>query len=183
MPRPGHDEAGRGSVHKISRFQIYSILTLAIFLHLTVLDHIEIFGVKPDLIIILVIFFGLFLGRGLGVEFGLVAGLSKDLFALDFFGINAFIFAITGFLAGVLGAKFSRESKRTQILLVISLTVFSMTAHFILVSIFSKWINLGFGEYFTASVLPTSVYTALVSIPIFFKLTKTYNPRGSEEYL
>lgn len=170
-------------MYKIKRLQIYSILALALLLHLTILDHIKVFGVKPDLMLIPVIFFGLFLGREMGLEAGLAAGLLKDLFALDFFGINAFIFAVTGFLAGILGAQFSRESRRTQVLLVILLTAFSMTLHFIVVSVFSKWIYLDFGEYLAGSVIPTCIYTSLASIPIFVKLTNTYNPRGSERYL
>ena len=162
---------------------MYLILVFTLLLHVTLLDHIKIFGTKPDLMIIPVIFFGLFLGAGKGLESGLVAGILKDLFALDFFGINTCILGITGVLAGVLGTKFSKESKNTQILLVMALTVFSMTLHYVLASIFSKWIHLGFGEYFAASVIPTSVYTAIISIPVFFKLADMYGMRGSEDYL
>jgi rod shape-determining protein MreD len=162
---------------------MYFILALALILHLTILDHIKISGVKPDLLLIAVIFFGLFLGRGAGLESGFAAGLFKDLFALDFFGINALVFALTGFLAGLAGARFSRESKKTQILLVVLLTAFSMALHFMIVSIFSKWIYLDFSEYLAGSIIPTCIYTAIVSIPVFFKLMKVYNIRGSEEYL
>ena len=170
-------------MHKIGRAQIYLILAFALILHLTLLDHIKIFGVKPDLMLIPVIFFGLFLGAGKGMESGIAAGVLKDLFALDYFGINTCILGITGFLAGVLGAKFSRDSKNTRILLVIFLTAFSMTAHYIIASIFSRRISLGFGGYFRAAVIPASIYTMLISIPIFYKLMKRYKVGGSEDYL
>lgn len=170
-------------MHKIGRLQIYLILTLALIVHLTLLDHIKIFGIKPDLMLIPVIFFGLFLGAGKGLESGLAAGILKDLFALDFLGINTCILGITGFLAGALGTKFSSQSKNTHILLVIFLTAFSMTLHYILASRFSKWVNLGFGEYFGSAVVPTSIYTTLLSIPIFSKLMNRYEMSGSEDYL
>lgn len=170
-------------MYKISRLQIYFILALGLLLHLTVLDRIMIFGAKPDLMLIPVIFFGFFLGRNAGLESGFVAGLSKDLFALDIFGINTLIFAITGFLAGLLGTQFSRESKRTQFLVVMLLTAFSMMLHFAIVSVLSKRIYLNIGEYFTASVIPACVYTGLVSIPVFIKLMDLYRLRGSEDYL
>ena len=170
-------------MHKIGRLQIYLILALTLIVDLMLLDHIKILGVKPDLMLIPVIFFGLFLGTGKGLESGLAAGILKDLFTLDFFGINTCILGLTGFLAGVLGTKFSRESKNTQILLVIFLTAFSMTLHYILASRFSKWINLDFGEYFGSSVVPTVIYTTLLSIPIFYKLANRYQLRGSEDYL
>lgn len=170
-------------MYKISRPRIYFILALALLLHITVLDHIKILGVKPDLLLIVVIFFGLFLGREIGLESGLAAGLFKDLFALDFFGINAFAFTLTGLLAGLLGTQFSRESRKTQVLLVMVLTAFSMTLHFTIVSIFSKWAYLDFREYLISSIIPTCIYTAIVSIPVFFKLMKAYKIRGSEEYI
>ncbi len=170
-------------MYKISRFQIYFILALGLLLHLTVLDQIKILGVKPDLMLIPVIFFGFFLGRNAGLEFGFAAGFSKDLFALDIFGINALIFAITGFLAGLLGTQFSRESRRTQCLLVVFLTALSIMLHFAIVSILSKRIYLDIGEYLIGSVIPACVYTGLVSIPVFVKLINVYRLRSPEDYL
>ena len=170
-------------MHKIKRLRIYFILAIALALQLTVLDYLRIFGAQPDIMLIPVIFFGLFLGKGMGLEAGFVTGLAKDLFTIDFFGINASIFALTGYLAGVLGTKLSRESKKTQALLTILFTVISMTLHFILASVFLKRINVNFGEYLAASIIPTSIYTTLLSIPIYVKLQDAFDIRGSEEYL
>ncbi|MBN2452777.1 MAG: rod shape-determining protein MreD [Candidatus Omnitrophica bacterium] len=170
-------------MHTIGRLQIYFILALALLLQVTVLRHIAIFGVRPDLLVMLAVFFGLFLGPGRGLETGIVAGALADLFALDFFGIHIFIFGLTGLLAGILGTKFSRDSARTRCLLVAVLTAFSMALHFFIASIFSGWIGLSFGGYFLGSVFPVCIYTALISIPIFFKLIEIYGLRGSEEYL
>jgi len=50
-------------------------------------------------------------------------------------------------------------------------------------STFSKWGYADFGEYFAGSVMPTCVYTALVSIPVFRWLMKAYEIGGTEEYL
>ena len=49
-------------MYKITRFQIYLILFAALFLQGGVLNYVKIFGAKPDLLVIAVIFFGLFLG-------------------------------------------------------------------------------------------------------------------------
>ena len=167
----------------MSRFRVYLILAAGLVLHLTILDHFRIFGAKPDIMLIPVIFFGLFLGRRVGFESGLVAGLAKDLFAFDFFGINTSIFALTGYLAGVMGANLSRDSKKAQALSTVLFTVTTMTMHFIMVSIFLGRINLNFGEYLAASIIPSSVYTAALSIPIFAKLEQVFDIRSSEDYL
>lgn len=159
------------------------MLVLALAVHLTVLGHIRIFGAAPDLMLACVIFFGLFLGSAAGLESGLAAGALKDVFSLDYFGINMFIFAVTGLLAGSLSANFSKESKRIRALLVMALTAASMVLHCILASVFSRSPAPGFTEYLATSVLPVSLYTALISIPIYIKLVNMYRLMGSEEYV
>ncbi len=170
-------------MYKIGRANIYFILVLALTVHLTVLGHIRIFGATPDLMLACVIFFGLFLGSAAGLESGIVSGALKDVFALDFFGINMFVFAVMGLLAGSLSANFSKESKRIRALLVMVLTAASMVLHFIFASVFSQPPVLGFTEYLASSVLPVSLYTALISIPIYVKLVNMYRMGESEEYI
>lgn len=170
-------------MYKVSRFSVYLILAVALFLHLTVLNHIRIFGARPDLMLVFVIFFGVFLGAARGLETGLVAGFLQDLFALDYFGINAFIFATVGFLAGILSRAVIKESKMTQWLLVFFLTIFALVLHFAVVSRLSKLYNLSMSELFLASMLPAAIYTSLISIPIFSKFTDIYNLKDSQELL
>lgn len=170
-------------MYKVNRFQIYLVLLIALFLHLGPLDYIKIFGVKPDALLMSVIFFGLFLGGTAGLETGIVAGALKDLFAFDFLGINTFVLGIAGLTVGSLNTKFSRDSKIAEMILVFTFAVFSMSLHFILVSIFLKNIALSYPEYLTISILPAAIYTSLVSIPIFAKLIEIYNLKESEEYL
>lgn len=162
-------------MRKIKRSQIYLILLVALLLHLTLLNHIKIYGAKPDLILLCVVFFGLFLGPGAGLESGAFAGILCDMFTLDFFGINALVYGLSGLVAGLLGDKVFKESKRTEFAIVFFFTVFSMTLHFIIVSILSRSIGLTFFEYFFTSMLPSGLYTALVSVPIFVKFIDMYN--------
>ena len=170
-------------MHTIGRLRIYAVLALALLLHLTVLEHLRICGVRPDLVLASVVFFGFFLGPAAGLETGLVAGAMEDLFALDFFGINIFVLGVTGLFAGALRTKLSRESKRIRALLVFVLTAFAMTLHYLIASAFSGPMHVRYAEYAAASVIPASAYTALVSIPIFLKLADIYGLRRTEEYL
>ena len=170
-------------MYKISRFAIYLTLASALLLELTVLNYIRIFGSTPDLLLICVVFFALFQGPGVGLEVGIAAGLFQDFFALDFFGINTFVFAVTGLFAGVIQAKFFKESRMTQSILVIFFTVFSMALHYMLVSVFSKYSSLNFSDYLITSIMPVAVYTALVSIPIFGKFIEMYNLKEPEDFL
>lgn len=168
---------------KINRIQIYSILIFALLLHLSLLNYIKILGAVPDLLLTSVIFFGLFSGWRTGLESGLIAGLLKDIFTLDVFWINTIIFGVAGFSVGALNTKFFKESKMTQVLLVLVFTVFSMVIHFLSVSFLTKSIRMGLFEYLFTSVVPTSIYTALVSIPIFSKFIDIFGLREEDEGL
>lgn len=162
---------------------MYLLLFAALFLQLALSEHIKIIGSKPDLLLILVVFLGLFFGSGTGLEAGLVAGFLKDIYALDFFGINTFIIGLTGLVAGAINGKFFIESKATQFLAAFFFTAVSMTLHFMLVSALSKSLALSFSEYAAVSIVPTSLYTSLVAIPIFSKFIDMYNLKESEEFL
>ena len=170
-------------MYKIARLQIYLILVVALFLQGGILNHLKILGAKPDLLAIAVIFFGLFLGPAAGLESGFAAGLLKDIFALDFFWINAIILGLTGLVVGAINTQFFKESKRADFIFVFLFTIFAMSLHYIIVSIFSSSMALEFPEFFINSIIPTAIYTGLVSIPIFVKLLDIYNLKEAEDYL
>ena len=170
-------------MYKIARIQIYLILIAALFLQGGILNYIKIFGAKPDLLLMLVIFFGLFLGPAAGLESGLVAGLLKDIFALDFLWINVFILGMTGFIVGAINTQFFKESKRADFILVFLFTIFSMVLHYAIVLVLSNSMALEFPEFFMRSVIPTSIYTGLFSVPIYRWLLNIYNLREAEDYL
>ena len=68
-------------------------------------------------------------------------------------------------------------------MLVFSFTIFAMTLHYLIVSVYSKTLILELSDYFKSSVVPTSIYTGLVSIPIFSKFIDIYNLKEEEEGL
>lgn len=170
-------------MYKISRFSIYTTLFLALFFQMTIFQYLKVFGAKPDLLLACVIFFGFYIGPGAGLEAGLVAGALKDVFALDFLGINIFISAAAGLSAGAMNKKLFRDSVVTQLILVFSFTALSMLLHYALVTKFSKYINLTLPEYLTGSVIAGSVYTSLVAIPLFSKFIDLFGLREPEEFL
>lgn len=167
----------------MNRRGMYITLLAAFIIEVTVLHYIRIWGAVPDLTLAAVVFFGLFMGGSRGLEAGIFAGILKDIFSLDFFGINMFILGVTGLVVGGLNTKFSRDSQATQGLLVFLFTVFSMLIHFGIVSIFSRFMNLGPGEYIMTSVLPVSIYTAAVAVPLFGQLTRIFHLKISEEFI
>ena len=148
-----------------------------------VLNSLKIGGAKPDLMLACVIFCGLFMGTAAGLESGLVAGFLKDIFALDYFWINTFTLALTGLVVGAASAKFFKESKRTEFIIVLIFTALSMSLHYILVALFSRSLGINYQEFFINSILASSIYTALVSIPLYVALINIYNLKEVDEFL
>lgn len=167
----------------MNRVGIYSMLSLALFIHLVILNHVKIFGAKPDLVALSVIFFSLFSGKRLGFEVGLVAGFLEDVFALDIFWMNTFRLGITGLLVGALSTKFFKESKPMQILLVFTFTLLSMVIHYLSASFYTRGLKINLPEYFIYTMVPVSIYTTIISIPIFSKFISLYGLDETDEEL
>jgi len=168
----------------MKRSHLYILLAAALLAQLTVLNLAKVFGSVPDLMLIVVIFFGFFFGAGAGLEAGLSAGILKDVFTVDFFGINAVVLGATGLLAGLISGKLNKESSMSQFFLAAVFTASSMSGHYILVSVLSRGgLALRYPEYLFSSILPVSAYTGLIAVPCFSKLTAFYGLRHLEELL
>lgn len=162
---------------------MYAVIFAALILQMTVAPYLAIAGVKPDLVIMCVIFFGLFYGSRSGFEAGLAGGLLQDIFALDFFGVNMFLGGATGLIAGAVSSQLSRESKVIRSFLVLILTGVSMTMHYMIAAALSPYHALGFGEYFTGTILPGSIATGIVSIIVVLRFTEVFAVRERDEFL
>lgn len=151
----------------VNRFMIYSVLAVLLVIHTTILNYISVFGFKPDLILIAVIFLALFFGSGAGLEAGIIAGVGKDMLAFDYPGINALVLGLTGLVIGAVHTKFFKESRLTRAIIVFFFSAFSMSIHFLLYCLITHSREIGFIGYAASALLPVSLYSALVAIPVF----------------
>jgi rod shape-determining protein MreD len=170
-------------MHKVTRFQVFLAIFIALVVHMTILDRFNLFGAKPDLMLLLTIFFALFLGPRRGLEAGLLAGFMKDLFAFDVFGVNMLVLACTGFLAGAVNTNLYRESRSTQFGIVFVFSVTSMILHFIIASSVLRFVNLGLLDYLTSSIIPASFYTAVISFFVYPYLIEAYRLEDRRQFL
>lgn len=168
---------------KVSRYSLYGVLVLSFLIQLLFLDNMKVAGVKPDILAITVVFFAIFFGPGIGAEAGLVSGLLKDVYSLDIFGANSVLMLLMGFVVGVLSPKIFKESKLTQLSIVFLSSVLYMTAHYLLSSFILSSAYASLYEYMYNLILPSSLYTALLSAVIFPFLVNRYHLKEQAEYL
>ncbi len=92
------------------------MLFLLVILEATVFDYIRFFAVKPDAVLLVVIFTGLFGGFRKGAEAGIAGGFLLDIFGICPFGTGMILYGICGAVSGLLSNRFYKESMYTQII-------------------------------------------------------------------
>ena len=135
------------------------------FLQINFFDWFTIAGVMPNLFIILALFIGLFTNKNLGAIYGISIGLIVDLLTNQIIGINAVVYGIVGFLAGIFDKNFSKDNRITIIFIVISATIISETiVYFLNYLIINTNLNI---LAFIKILSIETVYNVLISIILY----------------
>ncbi|MDI6606116.1 MAG: rod shape-determining protein MreD, partial [Candidatus Omnitrophota bacterium] len=87
----------------------FLILILGI-LELTLFNYFKIFNIKPDLFLVCAVLASLFLEPRPAIALSLFAGLFKDSFSSNLFGINAVLFTLWSFLILKLNRKITLDN-------------------------------------------------------------------------
>lgn len=137
----------------------------ASLLQSTVVDYIEIFGVKPNLLLIVTISAAL-MRTDLNAAFiGLGCGLAMDVLigkALGWYGI---IFFLVCFFIGMINTKLYKDNPLIPIFFIFTSSMVMETLYY---SIY--YFLRGYEDFifiFTNLILPESVYNALLAFPIY----------------
>jgi len=152
------------------RLTAIAILTVVFFIVEFVLFNILPGWLKPDILLIIVVFFNLYLGIRYSLATAFWAGLLKDSLSLQVFGLNivAFLFCayMTTFVKRYLNYIGSPSSR---ILIIFLVSVINVVAHYLLISIFS---NVNFYQAAIHVMLPEIVMTTLAAGYVFQILRK-----------
>ena len=141
------------------------ILSALLVFQSTFVDSMAIYGIKPDLVMVFVIFNGFLLGPREGAFLGYAGGVVQDIFVGGYIGMNALTLMLAGFVAGVCGERLYKESS----LIVAVVTFFSTTVSLALHYILMKYLNISisFVSALWQIILPTALYSSLL-VPLFY---------------
>jgi len=134
-------------------------------LQTSVLPHVAILGVIPDTALIFIIGYGILRGDIEGAIFGFMVGLLQDVFS----GGPVGKFALMGFLIGYISGKPFRDFFKDNYFLpfIIVLVAIILQQFVIYVSSFLFLGYLNFPHYALSIILPTTIYTVSLSIPLY----------------
>ena len=147
------------------------VFLLLLFMQSNICPIFPIAGIEPNLILIFVLFIGLFTNTVFGVSFGVIFGLIIDGVYSSQIGITAVMLALIGFLGAYFDKNFSKEGKITLILMVIGCTVLYELGRYVLIGAIQRY---SFEWLYFIRILAIEVlYNVLITILFYPLIRKT----------
>lgn len=154
------------------------LILVSALLQCTAFAFIEIASIRPNLLLILTVSFGLMRGRKSGLITGFFCGLCCDLFFESVLGFYALIYMWIGYLAGYFYRIFYDDDIKTPLLLISAADLLFGFCQYFCTFLIRGRINFFF--YLGRIIIPEMLYTLIltfVTYRFFYfvnkKLTKT----------
>jgi len=110
-------------------------LFLSLFLQIFLRNLLSNFA--PNFLLLLVVYIALAQGVIAGIFFGFTLGLLSDIFSLNPFGSQAFLFTLVGYLAGRQNGKIDADQPLAQVILVFLTSFVYLFGLYLFTSFFS----------------------------------------------
>ena len=148
---------------------IIIILALVLQSH-TSLDVIRIFGVKPDLLFIVIVYFSYTFGAFYGQVAAFSSGLLRDAVSNSPLGFLTLPSVLIAFVVGMFGKEMLKDN-----LLTISLMIFAASFVKGIIAYLLSIIFLSASAFSIINVvLPESIYNAIIAPAVFILLNKLF---------
>ena len=142
-----------------------ALIIVNYILQSTVFMRFSILGVNPDTAIIVIVSYGILRGDVEGAIFGFFTGLTHDIFGANFIGLYAMLGMFTGFIAGKPFKDYFKDNYFLPFMIIVAATL----SYQIMIFFTSFLIRgrLEFWFYFTSIILPKTIYTAAIALPLY----------------
>jgi len=150
-----------------------AIIVVALVIQLTLINSVTILGIKPDLILIVVVVFSLLKGAKEGTISGFTSGLLQDIFSTGLLGMNALAKTVIGFTCGIFKEKIFYEH---ILFLIPVITFIASFMQSILIFLLLRAFGIEYGLDWSLKqiALPEALYSSLLSPFIFLVINKLF---------
>lgn len=124
----------------------------------------KIAGVMPNLLVILMLYIGLFMGRNSSIAYGAIFGILVDIFISRKLGITSIMLIIIGIIADLFDKNFSKDNRITVMAMVAIITIIYEIGSYMLNYTFLN-INveiLSFGKILLIETLYNIILTIII---------------------
>ena len=153
----------------MKHFIFIAVIIIFGLLQTTILNCINIFNVKPDLLLISVIIASLNFQPVWAISLSIFAGILKDIFSGNAFGMHTLLFFVWSFLIIKLSRKISFDSDYIKLALLSIVVILNNIITRLIFLFLGNFISLGL---FLRITFIESLYTALI-FPLVLKFAKT----------
>lgn len=161
------------------QFTVYLLLLgVILILQTTVMETVAIAGIKPDLVMLLVVLNGFLLGPREGAFLGFAGGIVEDLFTGSYIGLNALSKMAAGYLAGAAGERLYRENIPIATIVTFFTSLAGLSVNYLLLLYLDIYVSPLYAFFGVA--LPGSAYTALLAPFVFWRIFRHIQVRNRE---
>lgn len=148
------------------------ILIIGLVLQVTFFSVYTPWGIKPDLLLVLIVVTAILEGPKTGLLIGIIGGLLQDIFLGNFISINTIIKGPLAFISGFLEGHFYKGNY----LLAPITTFFTSIVYYLLAIILSEELIFSINYWATirSVLLPSALYNGVLAFVIYIIFYKTF---------
>lgn len=151
----------------MSNFKFPILIIILAFVQVVFLEYVKVFNVKPDLLLIsAVIASFIFRGR-YSLALVLFAGLIKDIFGSNSYGINILLFSLWYFLIVILSRQITMDNSIIRLALIFIISIFHNLISGLMLFYLGKPLAVGI---FIRTIIFASIYTTTI-FPLIYNLS------------
>ena len=158
------------------------IVMLAFILQNTVFATLSLNGVKPNLLLIITVFFGFAVSMNNGMLTGFFCGLLCDIFFNSFIGVYSFIFMLLGAFGGLMAKVFYQDDLIFPYLTIaVTDGLFGLTYYVVMFLLRGRFV---FADYLERIIFPEILYTLVLSLlmlPLLHKCNRILEKLETKE--
>lgn len=159
-------------MYKVKNWVAFLTLFFICIIQATALNYFVLFGVKPDLLLICVIYFGFYFEKKTSIKIAILAGAFKDITTTALLGSNVFAFCLCALFLAHFGNHFYKNRVPTRILL--GSLLYCAAGFVVFIINYAKDIYICAPVYFWV-IFKTSLYTGCVLPILFFIFNKIFD--------
>ena len=131
----------------------------------TIFPYIAVWGIKPNLAIVMVISIAMLKGSTAGALSGFFIGMIRDVFFGKFLGLHALLSMYMGFAAGHVNTRLVKENFLVLVFLSFFATTVYESTYYFLYSISRYQPDIVY--FLKRIILPESIYNAVIAVFVY----------------
>ncbi len=154
---------------------IISVIICISLVQTTLLHHISILGIRPDLFVIFLVFHSLNSDTERSFHANWATGLAKDVFTEGFFGLNTVLFVIAGYLISIIRDNIFSRHLMTQISVTLIISLIYNFLYLFMLSISSASAGLLTMAWKCPLI---AIFNSVMVPPVFWLFNRIYSLFG-----